>query len=63
MDPEEIAKLFERLNLDDHEGPVMRMNLEMYEDAKEKMELCLVGRIFGNKFVNREGPNEFAEQV
>ncbi|PON42119.1 hypothetical protein PanWU01x14_284260 [Parasponia andersonii] len=63
MDPKEIAKLCECLNLDDHEGLVVRMNPEMYKDGKEKMELYLVGRVFGNKFVNREGLNEVAKQV
>ncbi|PON81116.1 LOW QUALITY PROTEIN: hypothetical protein TorRG33x02_230750 [Trema orientale] len=61
MDPEEIAKLYECLILTAMK--VLKMNLEMYEDDKEKMELFLVGRIFGNKFVNREGLNEVVEQV
>ncbi|PON33657.1 hypothetical protein PanWU01x14_350930 [Parasponia andersonii] len=63
MDLEEIAKLCELLKLDDHEGLVMRMNPEMYEDGKEKIEFYLVGRVFGNKFVNWKGLNEVAEQV
>ncbi|PON64798.1 hypothetical protein PanWU01x14_122730, partial [Parasponia andersonii] len=63
MDPEEIVKLCERLNLDDHEGPLMGMNPKMYEDGKEKMKLCLVRRVvFGNKFVNWDGLNKVAEQ-
>ncbi|PON84023.1 Zinc knuckle CX2CX4HX4C [Trema orientale] len=63
MDPKEIAKLCERLNLDEHESPVLKMNPNMYEDGKEMMELCLVGRVFGNKIVNREGLSDVAEQV
>ncbi|PON91475.1 Zinc knuckle CX2CX4HX4C [Trema orientale] len=63
MDPEEIAKLCERLNLDKHESPVLKMNPNMYEDGKEMMELCLVGRVFGNKIVNRESLSDVAEQV
>ncbi|PON98281.1 Zinc knuckle CX2CX4HX4C [Trema orientale] len=54
MDPEEVAKLCERLNLDDYKGPKMRMSPTMYQDGKEKMDLYLVGRVFGNKIVNRE---------
>ncbi|PON48389.1 hypothetical protein PanWU01x14_237840 [Parasponia andersonii] len=63
MDPEEIARLCERLNLDDQDGPVMKMNTSIIEDGKEKMELCLVGRVFGNKIVNRESQGDMAEQV
>ncbi|PON69779.1 hypothetical protein PanWU01x14_085630 [Parasponia andersonii] len=63
MDPEEIVKLYKHLNLVDHKGPTMRMSPEMYEDSKEKMKLRLVGRVFGNKFVNREGLYEVIEQV
>ncbi|PON89586.1 hypothetical protein TorRG33x02_145680 [Trema orientale] len=62
-DPEEIAKLCERLNLDEHESLVLKMNPNMYEDGKEMMELCLVGRVFGNKIVNREGLSDVAKQV
>ncbi|PON42148.1 hypothetical protein TorRG33x02_336490 [Trema orientale] len=39
------------------------MNPNMYEDGKEMMELCLVGMVFGNKIVNREGLSDEAEQV
>ncbi|PON63677.1 Zinc knuckle CX2CX4HX4C [Trema orientale] len=63
MDPEEVAKLCERLNLDDYKGPEMRMSPTMYQDGKEKMDLCLVGQVFGNKVVNREGLSEVAEYV
>ena len=63
MDPEEVAKLCERLNLDDYKGPEMRMSPTMYQDGKEKMDLCLVGQVFGNKVVNREGLSEVADYV
>ncbi|POO00677.1 Zinc knuckle CX2CX4HX4C [Trema orientale] len=63
MDPEEVAKLCERLNLDEYKGPEMHMSPTMYQDGKEKMDLCLVGRVFGNKIVNREGLSEVAEYV
>ncbi|PON78337.1 Zinc knuckle CX2CX4HX4C [Parasponia andersonii] len=63
MDPKEIARLCERLSLDDQDGPVMKMNMSIIEDGKEKMELCLVGWVFGNKIVNQEGLGDMAEQV
>ncbi|PON53129.1 Zinc knuckle CX2CX4HX4C [Parasponia andersonii] len=63
MDPEEIARLCEHLNLDDQDGPVMKMNTSIIEDGKEKMELCLVGLVFGNKIVSREGLGDMVEQV
>ncbi|PON84278.1 hypothetical protein TorRG33x02_199200 [Trema orientale] len=62
MDPVEIARLCERLNLDNQDGLVMKMNTSIIEDGKEKMELCLVGRVFGNKIDNREGLGDMAEQ-
>ncbi|PON31784.1 hypothetical protein PanWU01x14_366940, partial [Parasponia andersonii] len=62
MDPEEV-KLCERLNLDDYKGLEMRMSPMMYQDGKEKVDLCLVGPVFGNKLVNREGLSEVAEYV
>ncbi|PON87884.1 hypothetical protein TorRG33x02_162630 [Trema orientale] len=61
MDLGEVARLYERLNLDDHKDPVMHMNLTMYEDGKAKMEVCLVGRVFSNKVVNKEGLSDVAE--
>ncbi|PON89502.1 hypothetical protein TorRG33x02_146460 [Trema orientale] len=63
MDPEEIVKLCEQLNLDDQDGLVMNMNSEVIQDRKEKMELCLVGRVFGNKIANRDGLGDLAEQI
>ncbi|PON90596.1 hypothetical protein TorRG33x02_136510 [Trema orientale] len=35
----------------------------MYQDGKENMDLCLVGRVFGNKIVNRKGLSEVADYV
>ncbi|PON32377.1 hypothetical protein PanWU01x14_361880 [Parasponia andersonii] len=63
MDSEEIEKLCERLNMDDHDEPVVQMAPDLIEEGKEKLDLCLVGKVFGNKIVNLEGPNDVAERV
>ncbi|PON51882.1 hypothetical protein PanWU01x14_212950 [Parasponia andersonii] len=55
MDLDEVGKLCERLNLDDGDGPVVRLDKGVYSERKETMDLCLVGKILGNKAANRDG--------
>ncbi|PON76941.1 hypothetical protein TorRG33x02_241260 [Trema orientale] len=55
MDLDEISKLCSSLKLDESDGPMVRMGKSLYEIRKDKMLLCLVGKVFGNKLINREG--------
>ncbi|PON63358.1 hypothetical protein PanWU01x14_132680 [Parasponia andersonii] len=63
MDSEKIEKVCEHLNLDDHDEPVVQMAPDFTEEGKEKLDLCLVGKVIGNKIIDREGLNDVAERV
>lgn len=54
MNMDEISMLCNKLNLDDGDGPVTRMNKSIYEKRKTRMDLCLVGRVMTNKLANRD---------
>ena len=52
MDLYEISQWCESLNLDDRGGPIVRIEEGKYSRGKEKMGLCLIGKILGNKLAN-----------
>lgn len=54
MDLEEISKLCENLKLDDKDGPLVRIDKRVYEDGKNRMELCLISKIMAGRLVNRD---------
>lgn len=55
MDMEEINQMCQQLNLDESDGPVVRIEKStIYAEGKEKMNLCLIGNIKGSKLANRE---------
>ncbi|PON82315.1 Zinc knuckle CX2CX4HX4C [Trema orientale] len=60
MDLDEIASLCEKLTLDEKDGLVVPMGREFYCSGKDRMELCLVGKILRNKLVNMDGIGEIS---
>ncbi|PON86373.1 Zinc finger, CCHC-type [Trema orientale] len=63
MDSDEIVKLCECMNLDDRDGPVVYLDKKLYESDKKDMDLCLIGKVLGNKPVNIEGLSEVVGQL
>ncbi|PON50108.1 hypothetical protein PanWU01x14_225500 [Parasponia andersonii] len=55
MDLKEISQLRESLNLNVKDGPVVKMEKKIYERGMKSMDLCLVGKIPGNRVANCEG--------
>ncbi|PON98638.1 hypothetical protein TorRG33x02_055380 [Trema orientale] len=55
MDLDEVAKLCERVNLDDENGPVVEMPPTIYSESKDRLDLCLMGKVLGNKEANKDG--------
>ncbi|KAK2646329.1 hypothetical protein Ddye_021524 [Dipteronia dyeriana] len=54
MSADETVRLCSTMSLKDWEGLVRRLNEELLDDGKKKLSLCLVGKILGNKLINRE---------
>ncbi|PON55776.1 hypothetical protein PanWU01x14_185850 [Parasponia andersonii] len=58
IDLDEISKLCQSLNLDEVE-----MTSSAYSENKDKLDLCLVGKIIGNKLANRDGLESAMENI
>ena len=54
MDFDEITNICNWLNLDENDGPIMRMKQNVYEKFKERIDLCLVGKVMASKMINRD---------
>ena len=51
----EISCLYEKMNLDEKDDPMIRMKRETYSKGQERMNLCHIGKVIGNKLVNKQG--------
>ena len=49
---DEIARLCETLTIEDSDGLVVRLRQLVYVEGKERLDVCLNNKIFGNKAVN-----------
>ena len=63
MNLEELSKLYESLHLDDRDGPVVIINKEKTLAGKTKMDLVLIGKVLGNRIVNKDVIEGKVEQV
>ena len=63
MNLEELSKLCESLHLDDRDGPVVTINKEKTLAGKTKMDLVLIGKVLGNRIVNKDVIEGKVEQV
>ncbi|PON78322.1 Zinc knuckle CX2CX4HX4C [Parasponia andersonii] len=54
MYPSEITKLCQVLRLDEGPDAVIQMDKETFLSGKRNTDLCLIGKIIGNKGINRE---------
>ncbi|PON56648.1 Zinc knuckle CX2CX4HX4C [Trema orientale] len=52
---DEVSRLCAKLNLDEDDGPIVRINREVYAGGRDRMDLCLVGKVLDNRTVNLEG--------
>ncbi|PON88433.1 hypothetical protein TorRG33x02_157990 [Trema orientale] len=55
MDLYEVAQLCEQLNLDDDDGLVLCMSRDVHAGSRERMELCLVRKVLGNRLAIIKG--------
>ncbi|PON63392.1 hypothetical protein TorRG33x02_276360 [Trema orientale] len=62
VDLDEVLKLCTSLNLDEDDGPVVEMSLSAYSENGDKLDLCLVGKILGNKLANKDGSRSLEKQ-
>ncbi|PON87194.1 Zinc finger, CCHC-type [Trema orientale] len=52
MDLDEVSRLCAKLNLDEEDGPVVRMTRDVYASGWDRMGPCLVGKVLGNRIAN-----------
>ncbi|KAL5768752.1 hypothetical protein ACOSQ2_015535 [Xanthoceras sorbifolium] len=53
MDSEELARMCAKLSLTDADGPMAKIDKAIRESGRRRVSLCLFGKIFANKEVNR----------
>ena len=54
MSSDDIMKLCANMSLREKEGPVRRLNVDLIDDGRKKLSLSLMGKILGNKLINRD---------
>ncbi|TXG57913.1 hypothetical protein EZV62_015742 [Acer yangbiense] len=54
MDSDEIASLCESLSISSRDGPIQLLNDKLMVEAKQRLSLCIVGKILSSKRVNRD---------
>lgn len=55
IDPEKLARLYDKMSISEKTMPKIRMNCQLQNIGEEKIKHCLVGNILSTKPVNRLG--------
>ena len=63
INPEELARICEGLQLDDQDGLVVRIDKEKLVDGITKLDLFLMGKVLGNNLVNKDTLEEVIRLV